>query len=571
VSAALTALALAAVAASLTVPATETAAPPVAPGSRGVMRTVIDGTGPVDVPVRFLGTLEDWIGPGRDVYLVELEGPVAEEVGVASGMSGSPVFVDGKPVGALAYRYGLIPKRPIGGVTPFRDVLAAREGTGAALPAAARGLTPIATPLAISGLAEPVRRWLEPALERAGLIAVGGAGSTSSRPATTGPYPGMPVGVLLVGGDVVFAATGTVTWVDGDTLYAFGHPFLGAGRTELPMVNVEVVHTMPDLAGSFKMANVGGELGAIVGDRLTAIVGRVGAHARVVPVEMTVRGGGYGERRFEFLLAPHPTLAPQLAAAAVANAMLRDTGFDDSMTVVGGGRIRLAGLPDIPLEMAFSGSGASSPALAVAGELRSVLSPLFDNPFEPPPVESIELKFEVALDRHEYRLMEVLHDRGPVVPGAALRLDCVLQGYRGKQTRKTLELRVPDTLPPGTTIVVAVGSDPWIQGAARSGESERVESARDLPSLVRALSRPAAENRLAAVLYRAAPSAAAGGEVLAGLPASASRLLAIDGSPGAAAPGRFAALARADADLAGPVEGGVALTLKVGRRVTGDE
>lgn len=563
---ALRGLALILVGASSGLPSVAVGADPatVAAGSRGVVRTVIDGSGPVDIPVRFIGTLDDWIGPGRDIYLVELEGPVAEEVGVASGMSGSPVFVDGRPVGALAYRYGLIPKRAIAGVTPFEDVLAARQSRGAAAPASSPGLAPIATPLAVSGLAEPVRRWLEPQLAQAGLVAVAGTGSASPDAPAVDPYAGMPVGVLLVGGDMVFAATGTVTWVEGDTLYAFGHPFLGAGRVELPLVHVEVVHTMADMAGSFKMTNVGAEFGAVVGDRLTAVVGHIGKRAPVVPLELTLRGGSYGERSFRFRLAPHPSLAPQLAAAAIANAMLRDTGFDDAMTVVGDGRIVLTGLPDIPLKMAFAGSGASSPALAVATELRSVLSPLFTNPFEAPPIESIELRLDVELDRREYGLIDVLHDRGPVAPGELLRLECVLQGYRGERSLRTLQVRVPDTLVPGTPLILAVGSDRWIRAAARAGTSERLQSARDLPSLVRGLSDPGADNRLAAVLYRAAPSAAVGGAVLEGLPGSAGRLLASEGASAAVLPGRVAALARDEVDLDGPVEGGVAVRLETG-------
>ncbi len=543
--------------------------PSIAPGSRGVMRTVIGDRGLEEVPVRFIGTLRNWIGPGRNVYLVELEGPVAEQVGVASGMSGSPVFVEGRLVGALAYRYGALPRRAIGGVTPIEDVWAAGDdGGGASAPASAPGLGPIATPVTVSGLVEPVRRWLEPRLQQVGLVAVSGGAMADSPPRE--PYPGMPVGVRLVGGDLVIAATGTVTWVDGQTLYAFGHPFLGAGRTELPMVHAEVVHTMPDMAGSFKLTNVGGVFGAIVGDRLTGIVGRVGGVARVIPMEVTLRGGAYRKRRFHFEISPHSTLTPLLAASAVANAMLRDTGFDDAMTILGDGTIHLDGLDDIPISLAFSGEGNSNPALALAGRLQSVLSALFQNPFGPPPIRSIELSFDIALDRHEYRVEEVLYDRGPVVPGGVLSARCVLRGYRGERFRHALSVPIPEDLAPGTRLVLAVGSESWIRGASRLGVAERLRSATDLPSLVRALAELEPANRLAAVLYRAGTSVVSSGTVLEGLPGSAGRLLTEPRSTGVAS-SRVSPLERVSLDLPGPVDGGVALRIDVGVGRSEDE
>lgn len=271
--------------------------------------TALQGNDIQEVPLTFLGTYKDATGPGRDLYLVQLEGPVAEKIGVAAGMSGSPVFLDGHLVGALSYRIGTLPRDAIGGVTPVRDM---RDATIASASGQGGGTTakPIRTPILGGGLVGPVRDWLAPQLEEMGFVLVsGGSGGPETGDDGTTLQPGSPVGVALVRGDMTIAATGTVTWVDEDRVYAFGHRFLGSGRTEMPMLAAEVLHTVPDMIGSVKLAQVGAEVGAILDDRLTAVVGRLGMQARMIPVDLVVRGADYGEQTFHFELVQNTTLA----------------------------------------------------------------------------------------------------------------------------------------------------------------------------------------------------------------------------------------------------------------------
>ena len=532
----------------------------IAPGTEGVVRTVLEGSRIQEIPVRFLGTYEDLVGPGYDVYLVRLEGPVAERVGVAAGMSGSPVYVDGKIVGALAYRFGVLPKQPIAGVTPIEDMLAASVSGGAPAAAGASTPTPIATPISLGGLVAPVRDWLAPQLEALGFMAVAGGGAAGSAEAAQPLEPGMPVAAELVGGDLRIAAIGTVAYVDGDTVYAFGHPFFATGRVEMRMTTAEVVHTVSDLIGSFKLSNLGAEVGAIVEDRLTAVVGRIGAKARTIPMDVVVKGGAYGERQFHFEIVRHSNLAPLMAGVALANALLGDTGFEDPLTLLGSGSIRIEDLPELPLEMAGSGEGRTNPVLSAASQLQRVLASLYANPFAEPEVQSIELDFRAEPVRRSYSVESLLYDRGPIRPGEELVVRCRLRGYRGQSIGRTFSISVPGDLPPGSTLTLAVGDAAYVDRALGKTYERRIASSRDLGQLVRALGEPRSPHRLIAVLYRSGNGVISDGTVYADLPSTAARLMSETGgrSRAIAAP-----LFEERHELDGPVAGGLSTRLRL--------
>ena len=242
-----------------------------ASGARGYLLTTLRGERIERIPLEFIGTIKDAVGPGYDLHLVKLEGPLAEQIGVASGMSGSPVFIDDQLIGALSFSMGALPKEPIAGVTPIEDMRAVFRARGGLARAAFRGATPIATPIAAGGLTAELAEWVGPQFEELGFVMVGGGDADQDSIAGFELRPGGPVGVELVRGDLSLAATGTVTWVEDDLVYAFGHPFLGSGPVEFPMVSAHVVHTLADLAGSFKLTNIGTELGAIIAQSTSGV------------------------------------------------------------------------------------------------------------------------------------------------------------------------------------------------------------------------------------------------------------------------------------------------------------
>ncbi len=529
-------------------------------GDRGVALTAMRGDEIEEIPVRYIGTFADFAGPGHDLLLFELEGPVGEEIGVAAGMSGSPVYVGDTLVGALSYRMGALPRNAIAGVTPIEDVLDAGRSVGAS--PSDPTTRPIRTPVVASGLHPIVREWLEPQFAEHGLVvSAGGAGRhTGDTPAFR---PGSPIGVGLVRGDMTLSATGTVTWVDEDRVYAFGHPFLSTGRTLLPMHTARVIHTLADRLGPVKLAEVGSEVGAIVDDRLTAIVGEQGRFAEMSPLTLNVHGAEYGDARFEYEIVRGTVLGPLLSGTVVANSLISNPAFDRRATMVARGTIRLAGLPDLPLRAVVAGDNAGNHAVAIASRLVGLLSTLRVNPFAPVVVESIELDVEVRPDVTIYNVESLVYDRRPLRPGETLEVGCVLRGYRGERERRTLRIRIPDEITDRRSIVLAVGGPERIEQVLGAPALRRFRSASSVAGMIEALAEQRAENELTAVIYEASRSIVADGADYEELPGTARRLLGGPGRPAGAARGGASLLGRFELPLDGPVVGGIVVRLQI--------
>jgi hypothetical protein len=245
-------------------------------GMIGEAYTVFQGTRPEKMGVEVLGILRNMAGPRGDVILVRLKGPKPEYTGVVAGMSGSPVYIDGKLVGALAYRLGEFSKEPIGGVTPIASMLEISEFDNSSTPdqqaatspassptrtggpgseplaqvPLATYLKPIETPLVFNGFSEDTIRRFAPQFASAGIVPVMGAGSSSDAPQPEPIVPGSSVGAVLVRGDMDIAATCTVTYVDADHLLACGHPFLNFGPVQMPMTKSTVLVTLPSASNA---------------------------------------------------------------------------------------------------------------------------------------------------------------------------------------------------------------------------------------------------------------------------------------------------------------------------------
>jgi hypothetical protein len=536
-----------------------------------VLLTAIQGTFIEEIPVEFIGTYEDVLGPGHDLHLVKLLGPLADSIGVARGMSGSPVYIEGRLIGALSYRLGFLPTEPVAGVTPIEDIVDAVKTAGSSTPAEGGVAAPIGTPVQMGGVVGPVRQWAEPMMRELGFVPVIGGHSSEDDSSEFELQPGSPVGVQLVRGDLTIGATGTVTWVDGERIFAFGHPFLGSGRIELPMIAAEVLHTLADEAGSLKLAKLGPEVGMFVEDRLSAIVGYKGSRARMIPMELEVSGSAYGEQSFNFEIARHTRLAPLMSGIVVANTLQRNLGRDRRSTMMASGRIRLNGLPDLPLEMAFAGDAAGNPGIGIAQALMQLLTQLWLNPFSYPEVDGIELKVEVQDEAHLYRIDTLLYDRGPLRPGQTLEVQCALQKYRGEKIKKKFGLQIPRGLPRGTVLTLAIGPPAKIDQALGRPIVERLRSARDLPAALRALSELKSSHRLTAVLYKEAGGVVSRGAAYEQLPPTAEHLLATRAATDATKRTRYSPLARSEIEMNGPVEGGLAVRLLVDSNLEAQE
>jgi hypothetical protein len=529
------------------------------PGMQGTARTVFEGNKLEEFGVEILGVLKNAIGPQQDLILARLHGPKVEFTGVVSGMSGSPVYVEGKLVGALSYRIGQFGKEAIAGITPIADMvrlehaggqeegrqadsapdllgrfLASSGGTRGTLPAlpggrqgqdawlaseAAGGLRPIGTPLVCSGCDAAVLRYYASAFEASGLEPSAGGGGTAD-PATPLPLdPGTAIGGALVTGDLSLTGIGTLTYVEGSRVFAFGHPFLGSGPMEMPMTQAEVLVTFPSSAASFKIANATRPVGTIVQDGLTAIMGEVGRVPPTIPVTVTVHAQP-APRAFRYAVLRHRAWSPLMVAVTTANSLARTVEFDAAATLAATFRIDIEGIPPVEFEDLYSGINPAQPVhLEVANDAGALFGLLFNNRFEEPKVRSVEVSVETLPPSRIAAVTSLSVSAGAVRPGEPFRVAATLTPYRGPDKQVIFEARLPEDTPPGETEII-VGSGPAIEGLDRRVLERQVAQAAGLGDLIRVVGRSKKSHDLYLRVSRRSPSAIVRSDILPDLPLS---------------------------------------------------
>ncbi len=435
----------------------------VRPGMKGEAKTVFAGSSVQSFGVEVLGLLRNLFGPQQHIILVRLTGPQVEYTGVVAGMSGSPVYLEGRLAGALSLRFGSFTKEAIAGVTPIADML--RVGEPAA-PTAAENwpvrysvpdatlaelglpqgttLVPIETPLTLSGFFPQAIPRLTEELGRYGFVLTPGGSAATS--ATASPLEaGGAVSAALVTGDLTLTGTCTITLREGDRLYACGHPLLGFGNVEMPMTRAEVVTTVASQAASFKIANAGEIIGSFTQDRRTAIVGTLGTQPPMIPVELTlVSPASRRERTFRFDLFQHPRLTSALLGAAIFNGLVGTTEYGEETSYRVSGRIDVRGHPSVLFEDMVSPSDAFLPdALVIANQVSQPFARVFTNPFELPDVQRIQLRLEMIPERQSATIENAWSDKAEVAPGELLTLKVVIQPYRGPRRLLTVSIQVP--------------------------------------------------------------------------------------------------------------------------------
>jgi hypothetical protein len=338
------------------------------------------------------------------------------------------------------------------------------------------------------------------------------------------------------------------------------------------MATAEIVHTLADMAGSYHMVNLGPSVGAFFEDRQSAIVGRLGHTARMIPVEVHVDGGDYGEQDFRFEVVANSDLTPLLAAVATANSLFLSNGYSDKATILARGSLRLKGLPELPLEMAFSSSQGFDPALGVAGSLLGTLQGLWINPFDPIVVERLQLTLEVRTEPVSYRIESLHYDRGRLAPGETLVVRCVLREHRGGTLTREIDLSLPERLPRKGTLTLAVSSPAGINGVLGDPLSRRLNSAADLRGVIEVLTEQRSAHRLTAVVYEPRGRVISGGVAYSELPPTAERLLRLQTPPGDRKSRALRSpLGRGEVELDGPVENGLQLRLRIERGILMEE
>lgn len=512
------------------------------PGMKGVAYTVFEGTKPESMGVEILGVLKNLNGPRSDMILVRLHGSKPEYTGVVAGMSGSPVYIDGKLVGAIAFKIGSFSKEPIAGVTPIAEMLEINEfdKSAATQPISkvtvesadktsapgtadsdqfknyAQLLKPIDAPFVFSGFSETAIQTFADKFAAAGIAPVMGVGGASSEKQPEPIEPGSSVSAVLVRGDMDAAATCTVTYMDKDRLLACGHPLLQYGMVDMPMTKSTVVATLSSPLNAFKIVNTTEPIGAFVQDRHTGILGRFGKEPDMIPVTLSIHSAA-GPREYHYEVLNNAKLTPLMMMATVFNALQGMNQYGEETTYLMNGHIHVNGYPDVRLTNMFSPVESMPTAFAVALALGDHFGRIFDNPFETPKIGGVTLEFDLEKDRRSAMLESARTDVTEARPGDEITIEAVLRPYRGERIVRQIPVRVPTSAPKGT-LHILVSDAETLDRTRRL--SPAVNQKLDLNSTIELLNKEHLNDHLYVSLLEANPQATVEDKVMPAVPLS---------------------------------------------------
>ena len=512
-------------------------------GMRGVAYTVFQGTKPEPMDVEVLGVLKNANGPKGDIILVRLGGAKAEYTGVVAGMSGSPVYLDGKLAGALAFRIGEFSKEPIAGVTPIAEMLEINamdrnpmnqaapvkavasfpEKTSApgvsTAPVAdfANYLKPIDAPLVFTGFSQDAIQRFAPQFASAGIVPVMGVGSVSDVKQPEPLEPGSAVSAILVRGDMDIAATCTVTYVDANNLLACGHPLLQFGSVALPMTKAQVLATLPSPLNAFKIVNATEAVGAFVQDRHTGILGEFNKKPEMIPVTLTIHGGPTN-REFHYEVLNNARLSPVAMMATVFNALHGVNEYGEEITYHMSGSINLNGYPAVSMQNMFTPADGGQPAAVLAAmSLGDRFGRIYDNPYNVPDIKNVQLDFELVRERRWARLESARTDGTEARPGETITIEAMLRPYRGEGMVQQIPVHIPASTSKGPLRILVSDGDTLDRFRSGSGPLARKM---DLASTISSLNKQHLSNRVYVSLLESDPEATVGDKVMPTLPLS---------------------------------------------------
>ncbi len=461
-------------------------------GMKGTALTVFQGVKPESMDVEVLGILRNVNGPKGDIILVRLHGAKPEYTGVVAGMSGSPVYFDGKLAGALAFRIGEFSKEPIAGVTPIEEMFEINAldsrpietpvRTGSTAPSvksttASPGvssaslttssqsadyrnyLKPIEAPFVFNGFSDATMQRYADQFAAAGITPVMGTGSASSEKQPEPIEPGSAVSAVLVRGDMDIAATCTVTYVDPKHLLACGHPLMQFGQVDLPMTKANVVATLPSPLNAFKIVNTTETVGAFVQDRQAGILGVMGREPKMIPVTVSLHNGT-AIKEFHYEVLNNAKLSPLAMMATVFNALHGINDYGEDITYRMNGVLSVKGYPDVTMRNMFAPLDSGQPAAALAAaSIGDRFGRIYSNPYDAPDVEGVKLDFDLVRDRRSARLETSRTDVTEARPGDVITVETVIRPYRGERQVCQIPIRIPATASKGPLRILVSDGD----------------------------------------------------------------------------------------------------------------
>lgn len=538
----------------------------VRPGMVGIGRTVYSGTTIEDFRATVIGVLKNVIAPGRDLIVARLEGGPLAQTGVIAGMSGSPVYVDGKLIGAVSYALGSFPREPIAGITPIAEMIDAMRSApdrtantefalswpatpqqiyGALAKVVSRAASPVRSPLRPSdivgaasladwapqlrpigaammarGLAIDVEDDLREALLPTPLVTSGTGQTTAPSGALR---PGDPVGMTFLRGDMEMGATGTVTYIDGQQVYAFGHAFLSQGPTTMPMTQATVLTVLPSLDSSMKIGAMGPVIGRMTQDRSVGVGGVLGRGPSELAVRVNLLSANTAARTFNFQVVHDQNLTPLFAFVSILNALSSFERASGPTTIAATGHISYGPMGRLEIDDLFTGDQALTQAASTA---LNPIGALATNTFHPMLPESMEVTLRVTEEEDHLTIERAWLDTVRPVLGGTHTLHVQLRRYRGQTETVSLPVTMPARVTGPVTLLV---SDAPTLIALEQNEL-RPAPVSSLDGLLVRLRDSRANHQLHVRLLTAAPGTAIAGESQAALPSSVQSALGADTS-----------------------------------------
>jgi SpoIVB peptidase S55 len=482
-------------------------------GMRGEVWTVFHGTRPEPFAVEVVGVIRNALGPGKNIILCKLTDPRVQKMGAGAGMSGSPLYIDGRLAGALSYQLQRFETVPHAGFTPIEDLMEVSRlptpaadsfpaplplrstQSGGAAPAAERAVStaaldspfqPLTPVFTLSGTDPEVAEIFGSAFRALGLAVANAGGSYGfqASPASTmdagtpaaGPRfprnlrPGDAISVALATGDITIAGTGTVSRVDGTHLLAFGHPLMHLGAVDLPMASSEIITILPSLMSSSKVANIGPVIGTISQDRLSAVYGEMGRLPEMIPVTVTVPNRG-ATRTLHFSVVRQAQIAPLVAATGLTQGILgsNDAGLAQGFRVRR--RVTFPGGRTVSADNLYAGPQGFT---AGVGEFVHELADWLQNPFEKVFPSNVAFSVE-ALGHNPLAILEVAQlSRASAAPGDKVQLTLTWRDYQEVRSTQVVTLPV-DPAWAGKSLEVVVTTGPQLDEL--SGFPQRMQAA----------------------------------------------------------------------------------------------
>jgi hypothetical protein len=560
------------------------------PGMKGEAYTIFAGDQIEKFDLVVIGVMPNFLAPKESIILVQLLGAKLEHTGVVAGMSGSPVYIDGKLAGAISLKLGEFSKEPLAGVTPIENILSLPKGQPGAIRAdatwdgpalsepmdarleipaawASRAgvsggsfLTPIDSPLVFSGFSAVAIRQFEREFAAYGMAATQG-GTVDARSDDANIRPGDMVSAIFLEGDMSLGASCTVTAIVDGRVYVCGHPLFGFGPIQMPMARGRVLTTLSSENESTKIVNMGGTIGSFSQDRVTAVVGSLGAAPKMIPIDMTIATPD-GDKRLSFRMISNPKLTPEIIGIAALNGLIQSSVYGDGTTMHLTGGIDIAGHSSVMLDNLFPPVDSSIPdGLPVAVAVQNIFQRIFTNQFETANIERVTLRMESMPERRQMTIEGAWLDKYEAEPGDTVTVRVQLRPYRGSPVIRDVRIAIPSQAPRGASMqILASDSGTLNRMSVVSGSQARLDS---LEQLISVLNRERRNNRLYVTLLGSAPTLVVQDKMMPNVPASQINLLDQRGGPTNSLLVRQSAAGEWSLPLDQIVQGSTTLTIQI--------